>query len=227
MSKKSSPTGGKMRLLGFLKSLLEDEAYSRIIIWTDKFNGEFQLKKPHEVAKAWGDATGNTSMNYDKMSRGLRFLYTSKTLEKLPGKDSRYRFLEPSSNSNSTPLPIMDFSNFDFSFMDVKPPAPRVGFNIDNLLSEESTTSSLQSSPTSTYSSSSMSTASPKSSTSSEDSTIQPLPHLPQYFSLMMPLLHQQFNAFKTVFPAVDNFPLQNQVQVFSQMYPTLFPLNQ
>uniref|UniRef100_A0A8R1HY67 ETS domain-containing protein n=1 Tax=Caenorhabditis japonica TaxID=281687 RepID=A0A8R1HY67_CAEJA len=77
-TKKTSP--GKQRLLDFLKRLLEDD--NDIIVWTDRQNAEFRMVKPHAVAEKWGAITGNPSMNYDKMSRGLRHFYTNNTLKK-------------------------------------------------------------------------------------------------------------------------------------------------
>ncbi|PIC23078.1 hypothetical protein B9Z55_016899 [Caenorhabditis nigoni] len=122
--KRGSPNG-KTRLLAFLRDLLDD-VNQDVAVWTDKPNSIFKLVKPHRVAIMWGAETGNPSMTYDKMSRGLRYFYQNGTLRKIPGKDSRYQFV------------------------DTKAPA----FNITNLLvpKKEDGNNSLSSSPTSSSS---------------------------------------------------------------------------
>ena len=56
-----------------------DETNSPMIEWTDERNGEFKLKNSEDVAKKWGQRKHKDGMNYDKLSRALRYclLYTS------------------------------------------------------------------------------------------------------------------------------------------------------
>ncbi|EFO87656.1 hypothetical protein CRE_05781 [Caenorhabditis remanei] len=101
---RTSPNG-KQRLLNFLHGLLDDGEHMDVITWTNESRKEFILRKPHKVAELWGAATGNPGMTYDKMSRGLRYFYKNNTLEKLPGKDSRYRFTDATmANEDKKPL---------------------------------------------------------------------------------------------------------------------------
>ena len=59
----------------FLLELLMDyENSSSLISWTSK-DGEFKLHKSEEVAKLWGMRKNKTNMNYDKLSRALRYYY--------------------------------------------------------------------------------------------------------------------------------------------------------
>lgn len=44
------------------------------ICWTSN-DGEFKLLKAEEVAKLWGLRKNKTNMNYDKLSRALRYYY--------------------------------------------------------------------------------------------------------------------------------------------------------
>ena len=44
----------------------------------DPVNGEFKLKEPDEVAKMWGEKKSKKNMNYDKLSRALRLVLSSK-----------------------------------------------------------------------------------------------------------------------------------------------------
>uniref|UniRef100_A0A1I7T4W5 ETS domain-containing protein n=1 Tax=Caenorhabditis tropicalis TaxID=1561998 RepID=A0A1I7T4W5_9PELO len=110
--KRTSPNG-KQRLLSFLRGLLDDPTHSNIIIWTNQTEQEFQLLKPHKVAELWGSATGNPQMNYDKMSRGLRYFYTNNTLKKMPGKNSGYQFLD--GNVTSMDVKLLNFAGINTS----------------------------------------------------------------------------------------------------------------
>jgi hypothetical protein len=47
---------------------------NHLISWTSK-DGEFKLHRSEEVAKLWGMRKNKTNMNYDKLSRALRYYY--------------------------------------------------------------------------------------------------------------------------------------------------------
>ena len=53
---------------------MDYENSSSLISWTSK-DGEFKLHKSEEVAKLWGMRKNKTNMNYDKLSRALRYYY--------------------------------------------------------------------------------------------------------------------------------------------------------
>lgn len=58
---------------------------------TWKFNfkgtaGEFKLIDPDEVARRWGVKKNKTNMNYDKLSRALRYYYDKSIMTKVHGK---------------------------------------------------------------------------------------------------------------------------------------------
>ena len=57
--------------------LLTDEKQYGIIRWVNK-TGEFVLLDKEEVSKLWGKAKNKDDMNYDKLSRALRYYYESK-----------------------------------------------------------------------------------------------------------------------------------------------------
>ncbi|EDO30981.1 predicted protein, partial [Nematostella vectensis] len=44
---------------------------------------EFKLLKPEEVAKQWGKVKHRPKMNYEKLSRSLRFYYKQRILKKV------------------------------------------------------------------------------------------------------------------------------------------------
>lgn len=64
-----------MTLWQFLLELLMDpSANSHLISWTSN-DGEFKLHNSEEVARLWGLRKNKTNMNYDKLSRALRYYY--------------------------------------------------------------------------------------------------------------------------------------------------------
>ena len=57
-----------------LELLMDHKNSSHLISWTSK-DGEFKLHRSEEVAKLWGMRKNKTNMNYDKLSRALRYYY--------------------------------------------------------------------------------------------------------------------------------------------------------
>lgn len=64
--------GGQVQLWQFLLELLSDSSNSSCIAWEGS-NGEFKLTDPDEVARRWGERKSKPNMNYDKLSRALRY----------------------------------------------------------------------------------------------------------------------------------------------------------
>ncbi|VDM22229.1 unnamed protein product [Hydatigera taeniaeformis] len=83
--------GGQIQLWQFLLDELHDPLSSRYICWTGH-GAEFKLKDPNEVARRWGLRKNKPKMNYEKLSRGLRYYYDKKIIEKSAGKRYVYRF---------------------------------------------------------------------------------------------------------------------------------------
>ncbi|XP_033996568.1 transcriptional regulator ERG homolog [Trematomus bernacchii] len=86
---------GRIQLWQFLLELLSDSGNSGIITW-EGTNDEFKMTDPYEVAKRWGERKNNPNMNYDKLSRALRYYYyekqfMSKVNTSLNSKASRRR----------------------------------------------------------------------------------------------------------------------------------------
>ncbi|XP_048241870.1 DNA-binding protein D-ETS-3-like isoform X3 [Haliotis rufescens] len=78
---------GQPRLWKFILDLLEDPRYNpSYIAWVNRQEGIFRLIDPQRLAELWGHVKGNKSMNYEKLSRGLRYYYTHNVLEHVPGK---------------------------------------------------------------------------------------------------------------------------------------------
>lgn len=58
----------------FLLQLLLDSSNEQLICWTNE-EGEFKLLRAEEVARLWGARKNKPNMNYDKLSRALRYYY--------------------------------------------------------------------------------------------------------------------------------------------------------
>lgn len=76
----------------FLLELLISNQHSRIIQWTSN-EGEFKLINAEEVAKLWGLRKNKHNMNYDKLSRALRYYYDKNIIKKVNGQKFVYKFV--------------------------------------------------------------------------------------------------------------------------------------
>lgn len=81
-----------MTLWQFLLDLLVKQQYSNIICWTNN-EGEFKLLDAEQVAKLWGLKKNKNNMNYDKLSRALRYYYDKNIIKKVMGQKFVYRFV--------------------------------------------------------------------------------------------------------------------------------------
>nr|XP_004659860.2 ETS translocation variant 2 [Jaculus jaculus] len=82
---------GPIQLWQFLLELLHDRARNGCIRWTGQ-SREFQLCDPKEVARLWGERKRKPGMNYEKLSRGLRYYYRRDIVLKSGGRKYTYRF---------------------------------------------------------------------------------------------------------------------------------------
>ncbi len=82
---------GQIQLWQFLLELLSDAANANCITW-EGTNGEFKLSDPDEVARRWGERKSKPNMNYDKLSRALRYYYDKNIMTKVHGKRYAYKF---------------------------------------------------------------------------------------------------------------------------------------
>lgn len=72
-SRLASSGSGQIQLWQFLLELLSDSSNAACITW-EGTNGEFKLTDPDEVARRWGERKSKPNMNYDKLSRALRWV---------------------------------------------------------------------------------------------------------------------------------------------------------
>uniref|UniRef100_A0A7M4EZH9 ETS2 repressor factor n=1 Tax=Crocodylus porosus TaxID=8502 RepID=A0A7M4EZH9_CROPO len=87
----SSPGSRQIQLWHFILELLRKEEYHDVIAWQGDY-GEFVIKDPDEVARLWGVRKCKPQMNYDKLSRALRYYYNKRILHKTKGKRFTYKF---------------------------------------------------------------------------------------------------------------------------------------
>ncbi|KAK7146951.1 hypothetical protein R3I94_009711 [Phoxinus phoxinus] len=86
------PGSGPIQLWQFLLELLLDSSCHTFISWTGD-GWEFKMSDPAEVAKRWGQCKNKPKMNYEKLSRGLRYYYHKNIIHKTAGKRYVYRFV--------------------------------------------------------------------------------------------------------------------------------------
>lgn len=83
---------GSLQLWQFLVTLLDDPSNSSFIAWTGR-GLEFKLIEPEEVARQWGIQKNRPAMNYDKLSRSLRYYYEKGIMQKVAGERYVYKFV--------------------------------------------------------------------------------------------------------------------------------------
>jgi hypothetical protein len=86
-------TGSKPRKIGyspqlweFLLMILDDTSKRSVIGWKNKAEGIFKIYNSVSVAGLWGRHKNKKNMNYDKMSRAMRYYYSKGIFEKIPGR---------------------------------------------------------------------------------------------------------------------------------------------
>lgn len=108
---------GQIQLWQFLLELLTDHGSQMLITWVgDK--GAFKLVDPEKVAQLWGERKNKPAMNYEKLSRALRYYYDGDMIHKVHGKRFVYKFVcdlkmllgysaaELSKLVNEAPMPV-------------------------------------------------------------------------------------------------------------------------
>ncbi|KAI3374659.1 hypothetical protein L3Q82_021236, partial [Scortum barcoo] len=85
-----SPGSRQVQLWHFLLELL-GRGEGGAIGWGREW-GEFIIRDPERLARLWGERKGKPHMNYDKLSRALRYYYNKRILHKTKGKRFTYKF---------------------------------------------------------------------------------------------------------------------------------------
>lgn len=87
-----SGNNGQIQLWQFLLELLTTRQYKSVIQWIGN-DGEFKLTHPAVVAHLWGERKNKPTMNYEKLSRALRYYYDGDMISKVHGKRFVYKFV--------------------------------------------------------------------------------------------------------------------------------------
>ncbi|OQR79303.1 DNA-binding protein Ets97D-like, partial [Tropilaelaps mercedesae] len=85
-------SNGQVQLWQFLLELLTDKDAREYIVWSGE-DGEFKLINPEMVAQLWGLRKNKPTMNYEKLSRALRYYYDGDMITKVQGKRFAYKFV--------------------------------------------------------------------------------------------------------------------------------------
>lgn len=91
-SSSRSVNSGQIQLWQFLLELLTDREHVGVIHWVGT-EGEFKLSQPEIVAQLWGKRKNKPTMNYEKLSRALRYYYDGDMISKVHGKRFVYKFV--------------------------------------------------------------------------------------------------------------------------------------
>lgn len=78
----SAGNNGQIQLWQFLLELLTDKDSRDVIHWVGD-DGEFKLSNPEKVAQLWGSRKNKPTMNYEKLSRALRYYYDGDMIAKV------------------------------------------------------------------------------------------------------------------------------------------------
>ncbi|CAM9251316.1 unnamed protein product, partial [Lampetra fluviatilis] len=116
----SSPGSRQIQLWHFILELLQKDEFRGVIAWEGDY-GEFVIRDPDEVARLWGSRKCKPNMNYDKLSRALRYYYNKRILHKTKGKRFTYKF-------NFSKLVLVNYPMMELSTSPLDPrgtdPAP-------------------------------------------------------------------------------------------------------
>jgi len=83
---------GTKKITQWILSLLRDPEYNpRVISWENEKEGVFYINDTAKYAKLWGDRKKNPSMNYEKLSRAMRYYYKNGELSAVE-KRTTYQF---------------------------------------------------------------------------------------------------------------------------------------
>lgn len=83
---------GPVQLWQFLLELLTNSDHRNAIQWLED-EGEFKLINPELVAHLWGIRKNKPTMNYEKLSRAIRYYYDGNMIAKVHGKRFVYKFV--------------------------------------------------------------------------------------------------------------------------------------
>ncbi|KAK4309064.1 hypothetical protein Pmani_019322 [Petrolisthes manimaculis] len=91
------------RLWEFIRNLLLDPSTCPSLVrWENAEEGMFRFIQAEKVAQRWGDRKKNGDMNYEKLSRAMRYYYKTQIFEAVLGRRLVYKFGKNAKNWRPT-----------------------------------------------------------------------------------------------------------------------------
>jgi len=85
--------GSKLKISQWIVSLLRDPQFNpTVITWIDEELGKFKIVNSQRYAELWGRVKGNPNMNYEKLSRAMRYYYKNREISIVAGERLTYAF---------------------------------------------------------------------------------------------------------------------------------------
>merc|ERR1712029_245 len=85
--------GSTLKISQWIVKLLRDPATNpSVIMWEDEPAGKFRVINSTAFAQLWAVEKKNPAMNYEKLSRAMRYYYRNKEIETVKGERLTYKF---------------------------------------------------------------------------------------------------------------------------------------
>merc|ERR1711874_96954 len=85
--------GSTLKISQWIVKLLRDpETNPSVIMWEDEPAGKFRVINSNAFAQLWAVEKKNPAMNYEKLSRAMRYYYRNKEIEMVKGERLTYKF---------------------------------------------------------------------------------------------------------------------------------------
>lgn len=85
--------GSKQKISQWIVTLLRDPVTNpSVITWEDEPKGKFRVVDTARYAELWGKVKRNPNMNYEKLSRAMRYYYKNKEISMVQGERLTYAF---------------------------------------------------------------------------------------------------------------------------------------
>merc|ERR1712193_312950 len=85
--------GSTLKISQWIVELLRNpETNPSVIMWEDEPAGKFRVINSNAFAQLWAKVKNNPAMNYEKLSRAMRYYYRNKEIEMVKGERLTYKF---------------------------------------------------------------------------------------------------------------------------------------
>merc|ERR1712198_694589 len=85
--------GSTLKISQWIVELLRNpETNPSVIMWEDEPAGKFGVINSNAFAQLWAKVKKNPAMNYEKLSRAMRYYYRNKEIEMVKGERLTYKF---------------------------------------------------------------------------------------------------------------------------------------